>query len=215
MCGYFLQVKRLSGGDWFTSRTSACGLFACCYPRVSTSVKGKFCHSLVVLYLGCWLFASATRKQCCGSGSSLIRIIIVTWIRIRFKVISWIRNRIRIRISLQMTSQNGWILAFFNGLSLCLEAKIWIRIRISVKSLIRIRKSESGSATGRQVESAKNSSIECCHPPNIKLLKFMFQRSCVSCSATCARTIRRWCVGRPAANSANLPRFVAGMRSPS
>ena len=26
-------VKRLSGGGWFTSRTSACGLFACCYPR--------------------------------------------------------------------------------------------------------------------------------------------------------------------------------------
>ena len=26
-------VKRLSGGDWFTSRTSACGLFACCYQR--------------------------------------------------------------------------------------------------------------------------------------------------------------------------------------
>ena len=26
-------VKRLSGGDWFTSRTSACGLFSCCYQR--------------------------------------------------------------------------------------------------------------------------------------------------------------------------------------
>ena len=26
-------VKRLAGGDWFTSRTSACGLFACCYQR--------------------------------------------------------------------------------------------------------------------------------------------------------------------------------------
>merc|ERR1712227_717114 len=32
-------VKRLATGDWFTSRTSACGLFACCYPRVATSVK--------------------------------------------------------------------------------------------------------------------------------------------------------------------------------
>ncbi|KAK3107367.1 hypothetical protein FSP39_012898 [Pinctada imbricata] len=32
-------VKRLSGGDWFTSRTSACGLFAICYPRVSAGVK--------------------------------------------------------------------------------------------------------------------------------------------------------------------------------
>ena len=34
-------VKRLSGGDWFTSRTSACGLFSVCYPRVSPTVKGK------------------------------------------------------------------------------------------------------------------------------------------------------------------------------
>merc|ERR1712088_1218889 len=32
-------VKRLATGDWFTSRTSACGLFSVCYPRVSASVK--------------------------------------------------------------------------------------------------------------------------------------------------------------------------------
>ncbi|XP_046554169.1 serine/threonine-protein phosphatase 2A 65 kDa regulatory subunit A alpha isoform-like isoform X1 [Haliotis rubra] len=32
-------LKRLSAGDWFTSRTSACGLFSVCYPRVSNSVK--------------------------------------------------------------------------------------------------------------------------------------------------------------------------------
>ena len=32
--GHFVPlVKRLAGGDWFTSRTSACGLFACCYQR--------------------------------------------------------------------------------------------------------------------------------------------------------------------------------------
>ena len=33
-------VKRLATGDWFTSRTSACGLFSVCYSRVSASVKG-------------------------------------------------------------------------------------------------------------------------------------------------------------------------------
>uniref|UniRef100_A0A665UMV2 Serine/threonine-protein phosphatase 2A 65 kDa regulatory subunit A beta isoform n=1 Tax=Echeneis naucrates TaxID=173247 RepID=A0A665UMV2_ECHNA len=33
-------VKRLASGDWFTSRTSACGLFSVCYPRVSSTVKG-------------------------------------------------------------------------------------------------------------------------------------------------------------------------------
>jgi hypothetical protein len=31
-------------------------------------------------------------------------------IRMRIKVISWIRNQFRIRINLQMTSQNVWIL---------------------------------------------------------------------------------------------------------
>lgn len=32
-------VKRLATGDWFTSRTSACGLFSVCYSRVTASVK--------------------------------------------------------------------------------------------------------------------------------------------------------------------------------
>ncbi|XP_072125734.1 serine/threonine-protein phosphatase 2A 65 kDa regulatory subunit A beta isoform-like [Mobula birostris] len=34
-------VKRLTCGDWFTSRTSACSLFSVCYPRVSSSVKAE------------------------------------------------------------------------------------------------------------------------------------------------------------------------------
>ncbi|XP_050035276.1 uncharacterized protein Pp2A-29B isoform X2 [Dermacentor andersoni] len=39
---YFVPlVKRLASGDWFTSRTSACGLFAVCYPRVSPAVKAE------------------------------------------------------------------------------------------------------------------------------------------------------------------------------
>jgi hypothetical protein len=62
--------------------------------------------------------------------------------RIRIKVIGWIRNRIRIHINLQMTSQNVWNMSlyehFFKGLSLYLEARIWIRIRIRVKSRIWI-----------------------------------------------------------------------------
>jgi len=37
---YFVPLlKRLAAGDWFTSRTSACGLFSVCYPRVSTATK--------------------------------------------------------------------------------------------------------------------------------------------------------------------------------
>ncbi|XP_075822045.1 serine/threonine-protein phosphatase 2A 65 kDa regulatory subunit A beta isoform isoform X4 [Microtus pennsylvanicus] len=34
-------VKRLASGDWFTSRTSACGLFSVCYPRASNAVKAE------------------------------------------------------------------------------------------------------------------------------------------------------------------------------
>lgn len=34
-------VQRLAGGDWFTSRASACGLFSVCYPRVSAPVKAE------------------------------------------------------------------------------------------------------------------------------------------------------------------------------
>ena len=33
-------VKRLASGDWFTSRTSSCGLFAVCYPRCNDKLKG-------------------------------------------------------------------------------------------------------------------------------------------------------------------------------
>ena len=34
-------VKRLASGDWFTSRTSSCGLFAVCYPRCNDKLKGQ------------------------------------------------------------------------------------------------------------------------------------------------------------------------------
>ncbi len=57
--------------------------------------------------------------------------------------IRWIRNRIRIRINLQMTSQNVWNMGLFEhfskGLSLYLEARIWIRIRIHIRVKSRIR----------------------------------------------------------------------------
>lgn len=35
-------IKRLASGDWFTSRTSACGLFSVCYPRVAPSIRGCY-----------------------------------------------------------------------------------------------------------------------------------------------------------------------------
>ncbi len=33
------MAKRLAQGDWFTSRTSACGLISVCYQRVSNATK--------------------------------------------------------------------------------------------------------------------------------------------------------------------------------
>ncbi|GIX88389.1 hypothetical protein CEXT_202481 [Caerostris extrusa] len=39
---YFVPlVKRLASGDWFTSRTSACGLFGVCYARLSAALKAE------------------------------------------------------------------------------------------------------------------------------------------------------------------------------
>ena len=38
---YFVPlIQRLASGDWFTSRTSACGLFSVCYQKVSSGSKG-------------------------------------------------------------------------------------------------------------------------------------------------------------------------------
>ena len=38
--GYLVPlVLKLANGDWFTSRTSACGLFSVTYPRVSNQAK--------------------------------------------------------------------------------------------------------------------------------------------------------------------------------
>ena len=34
-------IQRLSSGEWFTSRTSACGLFVAAYPAVSPNVKSE------------------------------------------------------------------------------------------------------------------------------------------------------------------------------
>jgi len=35
-------VIRLASGDWFTSRTSACGLFSVCYSRVNPVIKCEY-----------------------------------------------------------------------------------------------------------------------------------------------------------------------------
>ena len=35
------MFKRLTGGDWFTSRTSACGLYAAAYPLVAPPLQDE------------------------------------------------------------------------------------------------------------------------------------------------------------------------------
>jgi serine/threonine-protein phosphatase 2A regulatory subunit A len=36
---FVLLIKRLASGDWFTSRTSGCGLFSVAYPKVPEDIK--------------------------------------------------------------------------------------------------------------------------------------------------------------------------------
>ncbi len=61
-------------------------------------------------------------------------------IRIRIRVISWIRIRINLQGQAKMCGI--WyepILALFKGLSLYLEARIWIRIRVKRRIRIRVK----------------------------------------------------------------------------
>ena len=48
-------VKRLASGDWFTSRTSSCGLFSVCYPRATAATKADL-RSSVTFYSDFYLF---------------------------------------------------------------------------------------------------------------------------------------------------------------
>ncbi|KAF6021024.1 PPP2R1B [Bugula neritina] len=64
---YFVPlVKRLAGGDWFTSRTSACGLFSVSYPRGSSSVK----LNLSVSHLSSNF---ANFRNLCGDDTPMVR----------------------------------------------------------------------------------------------------------------------------------------------
>lgn len=65
-------VKKLAKGEWFTSKTSACGLFSCVYPRVSSESKAELrglfsqlckddtpmVRRAAASKLGCWRVAS-------------------------------------------------------------------------------------------------------------------------------------------------------------
>ncbi len=76
-------------------------------------------------------------------GRIRIRIIVISWTRIRIsiKVMCWIQSGSA--SIFQMASQSVWEISlfelFFKVLSLYLEARIRIQIRIKVKGRIRIR----------------------------------------------------------------------------
>ena len=44
---YLPMLKRLSSGDWFTSRTSACGLYASCYRLCSAENREQLRRYLI------------------------------------------------------------------------------------------------------------------------------------------------------------------------
>jgi serine/threonine-protein phosphatase 2A regulatory subunit A len=47
---HFLPLlRRLASGDWFTSRSSSCGLFAVIYPLCTTEVKAELRQYVVLL----------------------------------------------------------------------------------------------------------------------------------------------------------------------
>lgn len=43
------MIKRLATGEWFTSRTSACGLFSVVYKQCSVSVRVELCQAFKLL----------------------------------------------------------------------------------------------------------------------------------------------------------------------
>lgn len=82
-------VQRLASGDWFTSRTSACGLFSVCYARVSQATKGMnyiqfkyIVYSLYIIfskYSHCDLNSIECFQFFCGIYQIYEKIFVDTW----------------------------------------------------------------------------------------------------------------------------------------
>lgn len=49
---FFPVIKRLSTADWFTPRTSACSLYAVCYPKVNAELQFEL-RKYVLVILSC------------------------------------------------------------------------------------------------------------------------------------------------------------------
>ncbi|XP_049533428.1 serine/threonine-protein phosphatase PP2A 65 kDa regulatory subunit isoform X2 [Anopheles darlingi] len=71
-------LQRLVSGDWFTSRTSACGLFSVCYPRVSAAVKAELRSNFRTL---CQDETPMVRRAAAGKLGEFAKVVEVEYLK--------------------------------------------------------------------------------------------------------------------------------------
>lgn len=71
-------LQRLVSGDWFTSRTSACGLFSVCYPRVSAAVKAELRNNFRQL---CQDETPMVRRAAAGKLGEFAKVVEVEYLK--------------------------------------------------------------------------------------------------------------------------------------
>lgn len=76
---YFIPLlKRLASGDWFTSRTSACGLFSVAYAKVSSAVKAELRATFRML---CQDDTPMVRRAAASKLGEFARVVEVEWLK--------------------------------------------------------------------------------------------------------------------------------------
>lgn len=76
---YFVPLlRRLASGDWFTSRTSACGLFSVAYSKVSHNVKGELRATFRML---CQDDTPMVRRAAASKLGEFARVVEVEWLK--------------------------------------------------------------------------------------------------------------------------------------
>lgn len=76
---YFIPLlKRLASGDWFTSRTSACGLFSVAYSKVSPVVKAELRATFRML---CQDDTPMVRRAAASKLGEFARVVEVEWLK--------------------------------------------------------------------------------------------------------------------------------------
>jgi len=76
---YFIPLlKRLASGDWFTSRTSACGLFSVAYSKVSPAVKAELRATFRIF---CQDDTPMVRRAAASKLGEFARVVEVEWLK--------------------------------------------------------------------------------------------------------------------------------------